>query len=147
MTNQRIKSLALAATLIAAPALAQKMPDIGFKSVGRGRPLAASVADQRKSGPNWIRQPGQPRNAPNMPLNGSRTPPKGSQALPRDIFTSDDFYADKELWDDPRYYRCNSPMGTEVQRGISAPPGVNTTTRPRTAPGTLRARLSAPRRS
>jgi len=54
-----IKSLALAATLIAAPALAQKMPDIGFKSVGRGAPLAASVIGMPEVGPNWIRQQGQ----------------------------------------------------------------------------------------
>ena len=59
-----IKSWALAAGLIAAaPALAQKMPDIGFDSVGRGRPLAASVLDMSQEvGPNWIRQfrPGEP---------------------------------------------------------------------------------------
>ena len=43
-----IKSLAIAVSLIAAPALAQKMPDIGFESVGRGRPLAASVLDKEQ---------------------------------------------------------------------------------------------------
>ena len=48
MRNAPIKSWALAASLIAAPALAQKMPDIGFESVGRGRPLAASVLDMNK---------------------------------------------------------------------------------------------------
>ncbi len=59
MKNGPIKSWALAASLIAAPALAQKMPDIGFESVGRGRPLAASVLDmQAEVGPNWIRRPG-----------------------------------------------------------------------------------------
>src|SRR5690606_1535312 len=34
-----------------------------------------------------------------------------------DIFTSDDFYIDEELWSDPRYFRCNSPMGLESQWG------------------------------
>ena len=43
MKSRWINSLALAAVLAAAPAMAQEMPDIGFKSVGRGRPLAASV--------------------------------------------------------------------------------------------------------
>ena len=127
MKSGPIKSWALAATLIAAPALAQKMPDIGFESVGRGRPLAASVVDRAEVGPNWIREFGQPRTNQNLELNGFRAAPKGYEALPRDIFTSDDFYADKALWSDPRYFRCNSPMATELQRGVLAPPGVNTT--------------------
>jgi hypothetical protein len=128
------KSLALVATLIAAPVLAQKMPDIGFKSVGRGQPLPASVLDQAEVGPSWIRPPGADRTSTNYPLNGSRGAPKGVEPLPRDIFTSDDFYKDKALWTDPRYYRCNSPMGTEVQRGILAPPGVNITNKTEDGP-------------
>ena len=43
MKNGLMKSLALAAIVIAAPAVAQEMPDIGFKSVGRGAPLVGSV--------------------------------------------------------------------------------------------------------
>ncbi|HET7608565.1 MAG TPA: hypothetical protein VFL84_07815, partial [Gammaproteobacteria bacterium] len=71
-----ITSLAVAAGLLAGPALAQKMPDIGFKSVGRGRPLAASVLDfDEEVGPNWIRrqgaQPGPDPKEP-FPLNGYR---------------------------------------------------------------------------
>ena len=37
----------------------------------------------------------------------------GGEALPRDLFTSDDFYADTELWSDPRYFRCNSSAAIE----------------------------------
>jgi hypothetical protein len=128
-----IKTLALAAaSLMAAPALAQKMPDIGFTSVGRGRPLAASVLDMpREVGPNWIRGPGaQAGGDPKkpFPLNGY-TPsevPGSYRPLERDLFNSPDFYADKELWSDPRYFRCNSPQATEYQRGVLARPGVNT---------------------
>ena len=126
MQSGRIKLGVLIATLVASPALTQEMPDIGFESVGRGQPLAASITDYEEVGPNWIRRPGQPRNSPDMQLNGFRSPPDGYDALPRDLFTSDDFYADKELWSDPRYFRCNSPMATELQRGVLAPPGVNT---------------------
>src|SRR5690606_12033556 len=113
MTNRPIKSWALAAALIAAPALAQEMPDIGFESVGRGRPLAASVTDQAEVGPNRSREPGRPRTNQTLELYGFRAPPEGIEALPRDLFTSDDFYVDKALWSDPRYFRCNSPMATE----------------------------------
>ena len=54
-----IKWLALGAVLVAAPVFAQEMPDIGFKSVGRGRPLAASVYDFKEVGPSWVRGFGQ----------------------------------------------------------------------------------------
>src|SRR5512147_1952601 len=100
-----IKPLALAALLIAAPALAQEMPDIGFKSVGRGRPLVASVQGKPEVGPNWVRQFGQQYDpAHPFPLNGypNNALPKNYKPLPRDIFTSDDLYKDKELWSDPR---------------------------------------------
>ena len=43
--------------------------------------------------------------------------PKGITPLPRDIFTSDDFYVDRELWRDPRYFRCNSTLALDSQWG------------------------------
>jgi hypothetical protein len=43
--------------------------------------------------------------------------PVGIEPLPRDVFTSDDFYADEALWSDPRYFRCNSTLALDSQWG------------------------------
>src|SRR5262245_12362452 len=44
--------------------------------------------------------------------------PAGIQPLPLDMFTSKDFYKDKSLWMDKRYYRCNSPRQiTDMRSG------------------------------
>src|SRR5688572_25752776 len=122
-----IKLCALAAVLCGAPACAQDQPDIGFQSVGRGRPLAANVNDLPTVGPGWVG--GGFVVSSDQKLDGFRPGelPAGIEPLPVDIFTSKDFYADKALWSDPRYFRCNSPMATEFQRGILTPNPLITT--------------------
>jgi hypothetical protein len=126
-------------------ASAQRVADPGFNSVGRGAPLAATVpdiprmahtpptADEIKQTLEAIKRfpfvgpmqfplfgvPPGPDGPPSVDIIAASdgAVPKGIKPLPIDIFTSKDFYKDRELWTDPRYFRCNSPEGLELQRG------------------------------
>ena len=68
---------------------------------GAGQPAAGQAGRGGRGGGGGG---GGRGNTPTFP-----GPPAGMQALPTDMFNSKNFYKDKDLWLDKRYYRCNTP--------------------------------------
>jgi len=152
--------IVVGAAVCAAAAMAAPAP--AAKSAGRDAPLAVDprVADVplpdptspekvaeyirttqfRVVGPQRLRLrgfgvPAGPRDMA-LPLLGGAwhgEVPKGITPLKVDVFTSKDFYQDKDLWKDPRYFRCNSPAAIEAQRGTTGTALVDNND-PKTAP-------------
>jgi hypothetical protein len=83
--------------------MAQSQP-----SVGRGWPMAAEA--------EWVGA-GVPFYDVDVATAKGGDAPDGIEPLPEDIFTSDDFYVDRPLWSDPRYFRCNSTLALDSQWG------------------------------
>src|SRR5690606_9087542 len=100
-----LASLLAAGVALSAPALAQEE----HESVGRGWPMADQEGHLAVGAGIGGAFGGEAVAARNGEV------PEGVEPLERDIFTSDDFYQDADLWSDPRYFRCNSPMGLESQ--------------------------------
>src|SRR5262245_23382976 len=70
----------------------------------RGAQPGAAAGQQAGQGQGRGGGGGGRANTPTFP-----GPPAGMQALPLDMFLSKNFYKDKELWSDKRYFRCNTP--------------------------------------
>jgi hypothetical protein len=83
-------------------------PQASRASVGRGWPMADQAS---------FVGAGVPFINIDMATARGGAVPAGIEPLARDIFTSKDFYLDRQLWHDPRYYRCNSPLALDSQWG------------------------------
>lgn len=112
--HRRKRRAAHFGSMTAAGVIAWCSSGLAQQSVGRGAPDPFVPADIVGSeGKGYWTGAGVPPGYPPIFAARDGDVPAGVEPLPVDIFSTEDFYKDEALWFDPRYYRCNSPVGLE----------------------------------